>query len=98
VKTFLILDLSDNLNVCTSFSENTLNIFDVVSLTYERRSDHINILFNAEFDQIILVLFGESGKVDNGAGQVHVLAVAKGSSVKHFNIDASLKDLDDFTS
>ena len=95
VKTFLVLNLGDNLDVSSSGSEYVTDGFDILSLSNERGGNHINTMLEAEVNKIILILFSESGEVDNSSGQVHVLSLSEGAVVLNSALNSIFEELSD---
>ena len=86
-KTFLVLDLADNLDSLVFWSEDFTNLEDITSLANEGGGDEINFVGDTPLDNILNVLFGQSRKIDNDSGQVHVLALTEGGVVHDFTGD-----------
>ena len=64
-------------------AQHTPNVVNISTLPHEGSSDKVNILGDTEIGEIRDVLLGEGGEVDDGPGQVHVLALANGGGVLH---------------
>ena len=89
-KTFLVLDLADNLDSLVLRSEDFTDLEDITGLTDERSSNEINLVGDTPLDNIGNILFGQGRKVDNNSGQVHVLALTNGGIVQDLTGDFSL--------
>lgn len=73
VDTLLVLNLGDDLNLLTLFTQHVTNVADVTSPTNERGKDHVDAVLDTELE-ITDILLGKGGKVNIGAGQVNTLA------------------------
>lgn len=71
----------------SQYISDCVNIF---LLSDERSSDHIDTLFESKFNDVILVLFGQSGQVYNAAWKVHVLFLADLDVILDKNSDTIL--------
>ncbi len=79
--TFLVLDLADDLDSLVFRSKNFTDFEDITGLTDEGSGDEINLVGDTPFDNVGNILLGQSRKVDNNSGQVHVLALTEGGVV-----------------
>jgi len=77
VESLLVLDLGDNLNVSTSWSEDITDSLDILSLSHERGCDHVDTVLDTEVDKVDLVLLSEGWEVNDGSWEVHVFAFSK---------------------
>jgi len=89
--TLLVLNLDDDLNVGTVGTEDLADVQDILSTTDEGSKDHVYTVLDTELE-ILLVLLGESRKVDIGLGEVDTLAGAEGSVVESPNLDVRSVD------
>ena len=76
VDTFLVLDLSDDLDVALVLVEDRLDFLDVLLVTDERVSDELDLLGDRVQD-VATVLLGERGQVDAYARDVDALAATE---------------------
>jgi len=107
VEALLVLDLGNDLDVGTARPKEITDVLDVVLLADEGGSDHVDTLLEAELNEISLILLSQSGEVDNGAGEVHVLLLTEFGSVfadahntifedlSHFAGERAVSDIDD---
>ena len=76
VDTFLVLDLSDDLDVALVLVEDGLDFLDVLLIADEGVSDELNVLRDRVQD-VATVLFGERRQVDAYARDVDALAATE---------------------
>jgi len=69
VYSLLVLDLGDDLDVLAILTQTFADGSNVAGLTNERGKDHVDLVFDAE-SQIVLVLLGERGQINIGLRQV----------------------------
>ena len=79
--TFLVLDLANDLDSLVFRSKNFTDFEDITGFTDEGSGDEINLVGDTPVDNVGNILLGQSRKVDNNSGQVHVLALTEGGVV-----------------
>ena len=92
--TLLVLDLDDDLDVCTVGAEDLTDIEDILGATDEGRKDHVDAVLDTE-TEVVLVLLGQSGEVDIGLGQVDTLARRKRAVVQRTDVHVRAIDAGD---
>jgi hypothetical protein len=92
--TLLVLDLDDNLDPGSLGSEDLTDHTDVLGGTNKRGKDHVDSVLDTECE-IGLVLFGQSGEVDGGLGEIDTLARGKSTVVEGLNTELVSIDGDD---
>jgi hypothetical protein len=82
LKTLQVLNLADNLDVLsTILSEELTQVANIGTLTDEGSSDKINVVLNTELNNVVHVLLGKGGQVNDDSREVHVLALSDGGVV-----------------
>ena len=76
LQALLVLDLGHDLDRAPARAQHVADVLDVAGLAHERRRDEVDLVREAEVDQVVAVLLGDGRQVDHHAGQVHVLALA----------------------
>ena len=61
--TLLVLDLDDDLDVCTIGAEDLTDVEDILGATDEGRKDHVDAILNTE-TEVVLVLLGQGWKIE----------------------------------
>jgi len=90
VKTLVVLNLGDNLDMCSLLGKKLSDIFNIGGLSNERGSNEINVIFNTEFEEIVLILVSQSWEINDDTWQVHVLSLTKSAVVVALNHDVIL--------
>jgi len=75
VKTFLVLNLADNLDVLVIRSKDLSDHGNIRSLTDEGRRNEVDLIRNSPLKNILDILRSESWEVDNDSREVHVLTL-----------------------
>jgi len=98
VEALLVLDLGNDLDMGATGAEDLTDGFNALSGTDERSSDHVNATAETKIDDISLILLGESGEINDSAGEVHVLSLTNASVIHALNFNRVLKDLSNLAS
>lgn len=89
--TLLVLDLGDDLDVGTVRAEDLADVADILSAADEGGEDHVDAVLDTELE-VLLVLLGQSGKVDSGLREVDTLVGGEHTIVD--GADAHIRALD----
>ena len=87
LKTLEVLDLANDLDVTILLTEDLADLVNIGGLADKRGGDEIDLVLAAPVLDVVDVLIGKGGKVDDDAGQVHVLTLADLSIVVNASLD-----------
>ena len=87
LKTLEILNLANDLDVSILLTEDLADLVNIGGLADKRGGDEIDLVLAAPVLDVMDVLLGKGGKVDDNAGQVHVLTLADLSIVVNASLD-----------
>jgi len=91
--TLKVLNLDDDFDVLSSFSQVSTNVLDVLSTTDERGEDHVDTVLDTE-SEIVLVLLRDGREIDVGSGKVDSLLRREGTVVDGFDFKVVGVDLE----
>jgi len=98
VEALLVLNLGDDLDMGATLSQNFADSLNALGGTDKRGSDHVNATAETELNNVGLILLGESGKINDGTGEIHVLSLTNACVVHDLNFNRVLEDLSDLAS
>jgi len=90
VETLLVLNPSDDLDKSATSTEHITDRLDTVSGADEAGTNHINSVFEAEFDNICLISIVDGGKVDDRPGKSHHHSFSDAAAINNFGLNRSL--------
>lgn len=98
LKTFLILNLRDNLYSLAFISHEVPDILNITGFPNKRGSNEVNSLIQSKVHNIKLVLLGEGWQVHNSSWQVHIFSFTKLAAVLANDIDKIITKFGDLSS
>ncbi len=93
----MVLDFADEVNVgpmlWTLIAEEFPQISEIFQRAGERYSNVVNFVLEPKLDYVILVIFGNSGQIDDNPGEAHILFVAQLAIILYLHCHSVPPDL-----
>ncbi|KAF1794566.1 hypothetical protein GQ600_19231 [Phytophthora cactorum] len=95
--TLVRLNLGNDLDATTAGAKHLTDVINVLTRADERSGDVVNAVYQAEVDEVVLILLRQSGQQHLAPGEVHVLTLAQSGRVVSTANDTIVLDLRDVT-